>query len=369
MTNAVGSEDIGKLLILSLEESRWNASLERRLRRVRPAGVLLNVARLPDPEQTADLLARIARAVETTPFLCLEEEGGEIDPLQAILPRLPSPRLAAQNGESAVERLGSLIGAGLELLGFNAGFVPRLDLGVSGSEVDSGGQTFSSDAREVTRCGEAFLNGLLRHRVVACAKHFPGLGPAPVEHSAGEIVIGKPMGGLWREDLLPYRHLLRRMPMVLLSHAAYKAYDYDPLQPAAVSERVINGLLRTKLGYGGLCVADLTRPQLASSSEEAGASAVRSVTAGCDLLIVAEESATLDAIQEELRRAIESGKLAMDRAAQAAEKVMQARRRLRAPSATVSKSALDRLAQSYARFGSEITKEPAVRALSDPLRP
>ena len=177
------------------------------------------------------------------------------------------------------------------------------------------------------------------------------------------------MGGLWREDLLPYRHLLRRMLMVLLSHAAYKAYDYDPLQPAAVSERVMNGLLRTKLGYRGLCVADLARPQLASSSEEAGASAVRSVTAGCDLLIVREEGPTPEAIQEALRHAMESGKLAMDRATQAVGRVTEARRGLKAPPATVAKSALDRLAQSYARFGSEIAKEPTIRALSNSLRP
>src|SRR4051812_5146578 len=156
-----GSGDFGNLLIVTLEEGRWNTSLEHGLRRLRPAGVLMSTPRLPSAPATADLLGRIARVLEATPFLCLTEEGGETDPLHGIFPRLPSPRAAAQEGEPAVEQLGRLIGAGLELLGFNTNLAPCLDLSASAPDTHAGGQTFGLDARVVTRCAEAFLRGLL----------------------------------------------------------------------------------------------------------------------------------------------------------------------------------------------------------------
>ncbi len=35
--------------------------------------------------------------------------------------------------------------------------------------------------------------------------------------------ITKPFDLLWQEDLLPYRRLVRQLPMVMVSHAAYSA--------------------------------------------------------------------------------------------------------------------------------------------------
>jgi beta-N-acetylhexosaminidase len=347
MRGAPRAADLGLLLVLKLEESRWTASLQRLLQCIRPAGVLLPARDLPDAGATAGFLARLGRALESGPILALEEEGGAHDPLRGFLPPLPSARSAAQMGESGVRCLGELIGLALKLEGFNTCFAPVLDLSTNRSERILGARTFAADASEVTRYAGAFLRGLQRHGIMACGKHFPGLGGDEAEQSYPEI-IGKPMGDLWREDLLPYRRLLPHLPLILVSQAAYKAYDYDLPQPAAFSERVVQGLLHSKLSYGGLAIADVSGAPSAETSE----CAARAVKAGCNLVVVGAGNSA-EAARERLKKALESGMLASQRLERSLKKIAEARKGLRAPPGKVSHSAVEQLARRIEGFGKE----------------
>lgn len=243
-------------MMIGLSGPRWSSSLERRLRALQPGGVLLYPGTLRRPGQTAELLYRIARTLSNPPFLAIAEEGGSVDPLRAFLPPLPAPRIVAQRGPTAVRRQAELIGAALKLLGFNLNFAPRLDLSNPDVKPPLDTQTFGADPKHVAKCGKAFIEGLRGHKILACGKHFPGRG-APEYDKNGLPMVGKTMAELWREDLLPFRELLPRLPFIKLSNASYKAYDFDAPQPASVSSQVIHDLLRVKLGYPGLAVADL----------------------------------------------------------------------------------------------------------------
>src|SRR5205823_2230031 len=120
------SNPLGQLLVVKLEESRWTGSFERLLDRHRPGGAFLQSLR--SAESTAELLVKISRTLEAPPLLWLEEEDGKDGPLGAFLPPLPSLRMGAGRGPSAVARLGELIGSAMKLLGLNTNRAPTLDL-------------------------------------------------------------------------------------------------------------------------------------------------------------------------------------------------------------------------------------------------
>ena len=347
-----GAGALGQLLFIGLEENRWSAALERRLRAWQPAGVFLTTRNIRSPGSTAELLARIARALETPPFLALEEEGGMADPLRKFFPPLPSPRIAARRGPSAVARLGELIGAAIRLLGFNTNLAPVLDLSHASADAHTGARSFSTDADQVERCASAFVRGLERHRVLACGKHFPGLSVATLDRHSGLLVVGKPMAAMWRADLVPYRRLLSRLPLVMVSHAAYKAYDFDLLRPATVSVNVLEGLLRVKLGYAGVAVsADLVSEPLRRTLEPERA-AVEAVNAGCDLLLVGREEAA-EGILTSLGKSLEAGSLSAQRVVQALGRLRLAKRGLAPPSGKLSKLALEKLAGRLEDFAKQ----------------
>jgi beta-N-acetylhexosaminidase len=298
---------------------------------------------------------RIIAALGVVPFLALEEDGGEKSLLRDLFVPLPSPHAAARAGGLAVERLGGLVGAGMKLVGFNTNFAPVLDLLTPVSEATLGPRAFSSDGHEVARCADAFVRGLTIHGVLGCGKHFPGLGAAQLIARDALPVVGKTMADLWRQDLVPYRELTDKLPLVMLSHCSYKAYDFDAPRPAALSPGVVTGLLRTKLGYAGLAVADL-RPSAATvGSPDLGDAAAQAMIAGCDILVtVAVGTGRLLA---GLRRARELGRLSTERVDQSLQRVRAARTRVAHPSGRVRKAEVDRLARRFERFSEECQAE------------
>jgi len=345
---------LGQLLLLKLNELRWDSSLERLLRRLRPGGVLIDAPLTEGAGTVAEFLFKVVGAVAALPFLALREEGGAVDPLRAFLPPLPSPRAAADNGLAAVRRLGKLFGAALETLGFNTDLAPLLDLASPATGGSSQMRAFSADPQQVAKCGEAFLEGLEHHEVRACGKHFPGHGSARAASVTELPLVSKSMAELWREDLVPYRALLPRLPLVLISSAAYKAYDFDLPQSAGLSPKVVEGLLRIKLGYHGVAIAygfvtEAVRGTL--SSEEA---AVQALRAGCDMLLV-EEAEAADQVHGALSAARESGKLHSARVEQALKRIQLAKQGLKLPRGPRPKRSLDRIVNEFIDFTRDFT--------------
>ena len=350
------TDDLGQLLFIELDEDHWSAGLDKRLRTIRPGGIILTRRNLRTPESVAELLGKIARSVGAPPFLALEEEGGTGDPLRGFFPPLPSPRAVALKGHAAAT-LGELTGAGMRLLGFNTNFAPLLDLSIGSFDAVAGPRTLGSDGLQVAKYGGDFARGLERHKILPCAKHFPGLGGACPDSNAGLYLSGKPMAQMWREDLVPYRKLLRHLRLVMVSHYAYKAYDFDVALPAIHSVNVLHGLLRVKLHYHGVAVTgDLESEHIRRKFHPTEA-AVLSINAGCDMVFMSGRQNSVKSAFEGLRNGLESGRISTSRVAQALDRIRLARKGLTVPSGKISMKALKDLAQKFKEFSNNLKTE------------
>jgi len=343
---------LGQLFFLRLRENRWSAALERMLRVAAPGGILLSAPLPPSAESTSEFLRKTAWAIPHPPFLAVREEGGSADQLGVFLPRLPFPRAAAERGLSAVARLGELIGAALSLLGFNTNFAPLLDLATPFTEKSLGGRTFEADPKQVAQCGRAFVRGLRHHKILPVGKHFPGGGSVPFENSQDLAVSGKPMAALWREDLLPFRQLLPHLPMVLISPAAYKAYNFDQPRPACLSALVVDGLLRVKLGYRGLALAYDLESDAVRGRLDRRETAIQSLNAGCDMLIL-DEGRPFEEVRRALEAGLTSGKLFRQRVEQSLERIQAVKKRLTRPPGRITKRTLEQVVRRFESFSKE----------------
>ncbi|HEV2178645.1 MAG TPA: glycoside hydrolase family 3 N-terminal domain-containing protein [Terriglobia bacterium] len=352
--------DFGQLLMARLQDDGSNRGADqdaiRLVERFHLGGlVFTTLAKFGSPNVVAGLLARAAEASDEIPFFAFEEEGGEAHPLGEFLPGLPSPGAVGRKASDIVERLGDLIGQACKLLGFNTNFAPSLDLARSSSEM----QSFGCRPRHVARCGEALVRGMKRHGVLACGKSFPGLGAARRATDSRVPVVSRTMAQLWREDLVPYRELVHQLPLIKIGVTACKAYDPQILRPATLSAGVIEGLLRAKLQYDGVAVADVSETAAAVGDAAAtGETAVQSLVAGCDLLIVEGRADRVESVIREISSAIESGALAAERIGHARRRLQSAKQGLARPSAKVSSEALIKLAKQFGQFASECVAAP-----------
>ena len=348
-------EHLGQHLILGFETDRYDRSLQALLETYQPGGLLLFARNLRTGEQTAELLRQISTHLPYRPFLALDQEGGSVDRLKGILSPLPSAERVLRTGKrSLAYRLGEVIGEGLRRLGFNLNFAPVLDLAHPVSRSVLGSRTFGEDGETVTKFANAFLEGLSRHQVLSCGKHFPGLGGANADTHFHLPVVDKPMKKLWQEDLIPYCRLSANLPLIMVSHACYKAYDFQSPLPACLSPAVVDGLLRRKLGYSGLVVTDDMNMGAITRKFSRQEAALRALEAGCDMLVVGRHEGSLREIVSALESAVKQGRLSRERLQESREKIARLQRNLPLPPSTFNVRAFEKLNRKFVKLSEEI---------------
>ena len=307
----------GRLLLVGFEQNRFDEELARLLAEIRPGGVIFFGRNIAGAAEFAELLSQIVEALAEhgtrggPPLLAMDLEGGRVDQLREVLAPFPSPRaVAATNDDLFVRNFGALVGEALASFGLNVTLAPVLDLASPEAEPVLGTRTASADPQQVVRFGRNFLAGLARQGVVGCGKHFPGLGSAPGDTHIEMPRVEKPAERFWQEDLLPFRELHNELSLMMLSHASYPSLDppLDPSleaagsapRPASISRELVRGLLRERIGFRGVVIADDLGMSGVLGGRSIGEAAVAALEAGCDLLPVCRSAENIRTVHRAL---------------------------------------------------------------------
>src|SRR5262249_19646962 len=114
---------------------------------------------------------------------------------------------------------------------------------------------FGDDPKTVATYAGAFLQGTQDHGVVACVKHWPGIGGVSLDPHKTLPVMTDSRAQLDAINFAPFRRLLPLDPgMVMVTHVVVDAIDSQ--LPATLSPQVVNGVLRGELGYQGVVMTD-----------------------------------------------------------------------------------------------------------------
>jgi len=254
-------------------------------RRHPPAGVILFARNIQDPPQLAALIASLRRVLPRKAVLMVDQEGGRVARLRPTHWRAHPQaaaigRLFASNrraGLRAAFVTGALIGLDCRAAGFDVATAPVLDLGIAGASNVIGDRAFAADPVAVARLGRATASGLLAAGIQPVGKHAPGHGRALVD---SHLALPRVHAGDLRADLLPFAQNTH-LPWLMTAHIVYAAWD--PLRPATVSPAVIKGIIRGRLGFGGIVTSDdLAMQALTGTPAQRAAAAL---AAGCDIAL------------------------------------------------------------------------------------
>jgi beta-glucosidase-like glycosyl hydrolase len=212
--------------------------------------------------------------------------GQQITGLTALPPALALGAL----GEPVVAQAAEITAREARDVGINWALAPVADLDVEPANPIVQTRAFGADPVAVGAAVGAWITACQAGGVLACAKHFPGHGRTTSDSHAGLPVVTAPHEAL-QADLLPYRRAVEaRVAGVMTAHVAYPALDPSGA-PATYSLPVLDGVLRRGLAFDGLVVTDALIMEGALQGAGETAAAVRSLAAGCDLLLYPREIA------------------------------------------------------------------------------
>ena len=173
---------------------------------------------------------------------------------------------------------GALIGLDCRAAGIDLACAPVLDLRVEGASDAIGDRAFSADPAAVAALGRAMANGLLAAGVQPVAKHAPGHGRACADSHLELPVVA--CGDLSEPDLAPFARCAD-LPWMMTAHILYPGWDPD--LPATLSLRVIQDVIRGRIGFAGVLLSDDLA--MGALHGDAGTRARQALAAGCDVAL------------------------------------------------------------------------------------
>jgi len=247
-------EKVGQLFFLGFLGYDPDANTRALLDLIQPGGIVLSQRNIESFDQIYRLTSGFVEGWAIPALVGIAQEGGPVDRLKQLFEPIPSIREAADGGILQVRLFARIIASELEATGFNTAFTPVLDLDAPNSVMRD--RTLSAEPLEVSRLAAAFCEELSQRGLLVCPKHFPGLGAARMDPHFGLPKIDKPKREILQEDVLPFLDLIDVAPMMMIGHAHYPALMEERPAPASLSSRVVDGLLRRKLGFQGVIVTD-----------------------------------------------------------------------------------------------------------------
>ncbi|HYL25346.1 MAG TPA: beta-N-acetylhexosaminidase [Burkholderiales bacterium] len=276
-----------------------------RIRHPAAGAVILFARNYQNPEQLAQLTAEIERQREPALPVCVDHEGGRVqrfrDGFTAIPPMRELGKLWDRDRDAAKDAaasIGFIIAAELGAHGVDFSFSPVLDLDYGGSSV-IGDRALHFDPTAVGALGACLVKGLAQGGVAAVAKHFPGHGYAEADSHVAVPRDQRTFKEIARKDIAPYKQVIEAgLAAVMPAHVIYPQVDS---QPAGYSARWLQQVLRQQLGFQGIVFSDDLSMEGAAVAGGAPERARAALAAGCDMVLLCNNPAGLDALLESLK--------------------------------------------------------------------
>jgi beta-N-acetylhexosaminidase len=283
-------------LMIDLEGTAVTEEEREMLRHPLVGGVILFTRNYTDPGQLSRLVADIHAARRPPLIVGVDHEGGRVQRFRAGFSALPAPRRIgheydanAREGLELARSMGWLMAAELRARGVDLSFAPCVDIDYGVSFITD--RAFHANPDAVGALATAYAHGMKDAGMAATAKHFPGHG-AVVADSHLALPVDRRQLADMTGDLAPYRRLIANgLPAVMVAHILFPAVDEAP---SSLSARWIRDVLRGEMRFQGVVFADdLSMGGAAAAFGDVVTRATRALSAGCDMLPVCNQRASV----------------------------------------------------------------------------
>lgn len=328
-------QQVGQFFYIGLPGKELDAETRALIEEVKPGGIIIFGRNVASPQQLRELVDGARELLPVPPLVGIDQEGGLVDRLRKIFTPMPAARSIRQHGDLAASRaLGRITGEVLRMLGFNMNFAPVMSIMTDERDLLSNGlysRSFGRSPGEVLGYTTVYLRGLQETGILACLKHFPGIGAGEVDSHEQMPLVKLSHDDLIAQDLAPYIELFQRhddrVRCVMISHGGFPNIDIRQefagglLEPASLSHNIVTRLLREELGYKHLVVTDDLEMGAISRHCDIDAAAIRSFLAGEDMMLICAHPDVIRRGYHALLKTAQAGKLAEERLRESLQRI------------------------------------------------
>ena len=325
-------EKIGQRLMTGFPGPEMTEEFIQTVKEHKIGNVILFRENIRDREQLKKLCGDIQDLIRAetghSAFIAIDQEGGIVTRLPKDAVNVPGAMALGATGDPEnAYRAGVLIGREMCALGPNFNFAPTVDVNSNHSNPVIGVRSYGDDPHVAARFAEQSVRGLLEGGVLCTAKHFPGHGDTDLDSHLALPCVDKPLEALEALELIPFKAAIDAgVSAVMTAHILFPQIEPDPI-PATMSRRIMQGLLREKLGFQGIIVSDCMEMAAIASHYGTSEGTLAAFKAGVDLVEITHHPLKCAAAAKLILEAAQAGELDMAQMDASVERILQCKAR------------------------------------------
>ncbi len=304
---------LGSLIVCGFDGNSLPSSLQSLLEQRSLGGTILFARNYETSDKLKKLTSTTQAAAGGLALIAVDQEGGRVVRLAGDFPVFPSARyFGSKNDCEGMLQATSVTAAALSGHGVNVNLVPVCDLDPEDETHVLHSRAYSDDPAVVAKCVEKQVGILKSAGIISCAKHFPGLSSSTGDPHFQVAKSSQSTERFRDRDYLPFRSAIASgVEMVMPTHLRAPSLDAGDI--VTFSRRVLEGELRSYLGFAGLIISDDLQMLGALEGIDQVEAGKRALLAGCDLLIYANLQDSLEVLLSGLVRLAEGDEILRSR--------------------------------------------------------
>jgi beta-N-acetylhexosaminidase len=278
-----------------------------------------------NPKQIFELNKTINSKAKIPPFIALDQEGGMVARVTTGVTQSPGAMaITAGSSKEAAYTLAYNMGKELRHLGFNFNFAPEGDVNKNPANPVINVRSYSENPEVVAEYMHEAVKGYTDALMMSSVKHFPGHGDTAVDSHIGLPIVDFDEERLNSVELVPFKKVIEHdLPGIMASHVMYTSYD--DVYPTTLSKKIVQGLLRDKLGFKGLVVTDSLTMKAVWGRFSIEEIVLNGFNSGCDIFLLcgARRIEQQKEFAETALRLAEEGKIPLEIIDAAVERILK----------------------------------------------
>lgn len=321
-------EKIGQMIITGIKDQKLKNQEVEFLVRNNVGGIILFSRNIANSDQLKRLIQEVKQVEKKVGFfISIDEEGGMVSRLpsgKVIIPN--SYYLGGMDNPRISKEVARVIAEELRDYGINMNNAPVLDVWSNPDNKVIGERAFGTEPHKVAKYGIEAVNGYKEKGIISVVKHFPGHGDTRRDSHIEMPKIDLSMNDLIKRELIPFVSAIENnVDAIMIGHLNMANIDSE--YPASLSEKLVDGLLRKKLGYHGVVVTDDLDMGAIRNSYSKGGAGVKAVQAGCDIMLICHDHQNVEESKKQIIEAVNQGVIDIERINDSVRRILLLKRK------------------------------------------
>ena len=252
-------------------------------------GLILYAWNIENETQLSKLISQI-RALNGSPLLCIDEEGGRVarianNPNFDVKKYESMAAIGATGDPKNAYECGNTIGTYLKRYGFDIDFAPVADVNTNPENIIIGPRAFSDKPEVAAPMVTNYLQGLKDAGITGCIKHFPGHGDTKADTHFGYASTQKTWSEMLDCEMVTFKAGIQwGCQMIMTAHIGAPKVTGSEI-PSTMSPIILQDKLRGELGYQNIIITDGMEMGAITQQYSSAEAAVGSIQAGVDIVL------------------------------------------------------------------------------------